>query len=71
MIHGIQFGFPPHSKTESETYLNFLERENKYVLNILSKHTGRPYEEVAKDCSKDLFLDAKEALDYGIVDHII
>ncbi len=71
MIHGLQFGFPMSSKSESENYLGFLEQENKYILDTLVKHTGQSAKRIIADCSNDLYLDAKEALDYGIVDVIL
>lgn len=38
---------------------------------ILAKNTGKPLEEVEKDTERDHFLDADQALKYGIVDKII
>lgn len=38
---------------------------------ILAENTGKPLEVVEKDTERDHFLDAKEALEYGIVDKII
>ncbi len=46
--------------------------ENKRRLNrILSEKTGRPIEEVEKDCERDNFMTAQEALDYGLIDQVI
>jgi ATP-dependent Clp protease, protease subunit len=38
---------------------------------ILSDNTGQPIEKVAKDTDRDNFMNAKEALEYGIIDKII
>jgi ATP-dependent Clp protease protease subunit len=38
---------------------------------ILSKHTGVPVEQVAKDTERDRFMSAEEARTYGIVDSIM
>ncbi len=38
---------------------------------ILSKHTGKPIEEIERDTDRDHFLSAQEALDYGLVDQVI
>ena len=38
---------------------------------ILAKNTGRPVEEVARDCERDHFLTAEQAKEYGIVDKVI
>ena len=38
---------------------------------ILMKHTGQPLEKVAKDTERDYFMDARQAIEYGIVDQIL
>lgn len=39
--------------------------------HILSGNTGQPLERIARDTDRDNFMDAKEALEYGIIDQII
>ena len=41
------------------------------LYSIISKHTGKPIEQVEKDCDRDNFMSAKEALAYGIIDKVI
>lgn len=43
----------------------------KSVHDILSKHTGQPIEIISKDTERDFFMDAEEALNYGLIDKII
>jgi len=44
----------------------------KIKLNhILAKNTGKSLKQIEKDTERDYFLDAKEALEYGIIDKII
>ncbi len=38
---------------------------------LLSKNTGKTVKQIERDVERDYFMDAKEALDYGIVDKII
>ena len=38
---------------------------------ILASHTGQPLERIEKDTDRDFFMSAKEAKDYGLVDHVI
>jgi ATP-dependent Clp protease protease subunit len=73
MIHGIQAGFPipGHDVTNSKNYLNFLEDNNDSIMKILAHHTGHTLEKVKQDCLRDVWLDAKQALEYGVVDHIV
>lgn len=37
---------------------------------ILAQNTGKSLEEVESDCERDHFMDAKEALEYGLIDAI-
>ena len=41
------------------------------LYNILAKHTGQNIEKVEKDCDRNLWLDAKEAIEYGLADRIL
>ena len=38
---------------------------------VISHHTGQPYEKVARDTDRDYFLTAEEAKEYGLVDEIL
>ncbi len=38
---------------------------------ILSKHTGKPVDKIAKDTDRDYFMNAEEAKNYGLVDVVI
>ena len=38
---------------------------------ILSDHTGQPYEKVARDTDRDFYLSAEEAREYGLIDDIM
>src|SRR6185295_15552705 len=45
--------------------------KTKRELNkILSEATGKSEEQIAKDTDRDLYMNAQEAVDYGIVDEI-
>ena len=41
------------------------------IHEILVKHTGQSVEKIRQDTERDYFMDAEEALRYGIVDRII
>jgi ATP-dependent Clp protease protease subunit len=73
MIHGIQCVFPiaGQDQTTSKNYYEFLQDYNDSIMKILSKHTGHSLEKVKEDCKSDIFMDAKEALEYGLIDAII
>ena len=43
----------------------------RQVLNdVLSKHTGKPADQIEKDSDRDYYMTAQEAKAYGIVDHV-
>ena len=55
-----------------------LEIETKEILrlrarlyNIVAKHTGQSPEKIEKDCDRNLWLEAEEAISYGLVDRIL
>jgi len=41
------------------------------LYEILSKHTGQSTEKVEKDCDRNLWLDATEAIEYGLADRVL
>ena len=70
MIHqplGGAEGQATEIKIVAERILKLKDKLN----TILSKNTSQKLEKVEKDTERDHFLNAKEALDYGIVDKIL
>jgi ATP-dependent Clp protease protease subunit len=44
----------------------------KALLNrIMAKHTGQPIEIIERDSDRDFYLEAKQAVDYGLVDQVL
>jgi ATP-dependent Clp protease protease subunit len=41
------------------------------LYDILAQHTGQSTEKVEKDCDRNLWLDAAEAIEYGLADRIL
>ena len=41
------------------------------MYQIISKNTGKTYEEVAQACERDNYLTPEEAKEFGLVDDII
>ena len=41
------------------------------IYNIISEKTGQTYEQVEKDCDRDKWMSAEEALAYGIITKIL
>lgn len=38
---------------------------------VLSKHTGQTVEKIEEDTDRDLYMSAKQAMDYGLVDAVL
>ena len=41
------------------------------IRGILSKHTGQPLEKIVHDTDRDFYINAKQAVEYGLVDEIL
>ncbi len=41
------------------------------MYQIMSKHTGKPTEQIERDCDRDKWLSAVEAQEYGLVDQVL
>ncbi len=70
MIHqplgGVQ-GQAADIEIHAREIIKIKERINQ----ILSKHTGQKIGKIEKDSDRNFFMDAKEALKYGIIDEVI
>jgi ATP-dependent Clp protease protease subunit len=44
---------------------------NDILFNLLGGYCGKPAEQVKNDATRDLWLDSKQALEYGIIDEIV
>ena len=52
---------------QAREILRLKERLN----NVLATHTGKPVEIIERDTNRDFYLDARAAVDYGLVDHVM
>lgn len=41
------------------------------LYNIIGEHTGKSAEKIEKDCDRNLWLEAEEAIEYGLADKIL
>ena len=48
-----------------------IEKTRRELYQIISDHSGQPYEKIASDAERDFWLTASEALEYGMVDEIL
>lgn len=57
--------------TDLEIAAREILRMRELLEEIISKHTGQPIERIHADTDRDFTLEAKEALEYGVIDEII
>jgi ATP-dependent Clp protease, protease subunit len=57
--------------TDIEIQAKQILRLKSLLLNIMSKHTGQPPEVIERDSDRDYYLEAKQAVDYGLVDQVL
>jgi len=67
LISGVLEGVATDLEIEAKEILRLRSR----LYTILSEHTGKNTEKIEKDCDRNLWLDAKEAVDYGLADRIL
>jgi ATP-dependent Clp protease protease subunit len=70
MIHQI-LGGTQGQATDMEIHVKHMLELKKTLTNILSKHTGKSYEEVFEACERDHFMSAEEAKAFGLVDEVV
>lgn len=69
MIHQPLGGFQGQA-TDIAIHADHIKRTRDNLERILAENCGKTVEELHKDCERDNFLSAKEALKYGLVDKI-
>ena len=70
MIHQV-LGGASGQYTDVEIATREMQRMRDSLNGILSKHTGKPIEQILKDTDRNYFMSAQEAKDYGLIDEII
>ena len=70
MIHQV-LGGARGPATDIQIRTAHLIRTKKQMNQILHQLTGQPLERIEKDTDRDNFMTAREALEYGLVDHIL
>ncbi|GLY81465.1 ClpP family protease [Actinoallomurus iriomotensis] len=43
----------------------------KRFLELISEHTGRPFEQIEHDADRDRYFTPTEAREYGLIDHVV
>jgi ATP-dependent Clp protease protease subunit len=70
MLHQSSGGFSGNIQDAEIDWAEW-KKVNKELFNLLGEYCGKKPEQVMKDATRDLWLNAEEALKYGIIDEII
>ena len=70
MIHQPISGFQGQA-SDIDIHAKEVLKMKALVNSILSKHTGKSEKQIGKDTDRDNFMDAKAALEYGLIDQIL
>jgi ATP-dependent Clp protease protease subunit len=70
MLHQSSGGFSGNIQ-DAEIDWTEWKKVNKELFNLLGSYCGKKPEQVMKDATRNLWLNAEEALKYGIIDEII
>ena len=54
-----------------EIYSAQLERTGALMIRLIAEHTGQPESRVEQDSRRDRWFSAAEALEYGMIDHVL
>ncbi|MEW6244650.1 MAG: ATP-dependent Clp endopeptidase proteolytic subunit ClpP [Bacillota bacterium] len=70
MIHQ-PWGGVKGQATEIEIHAKEILKTRKQLNEILTRHTGQPFEKIQRDTERDFFMSPEEAKEYGIVDQVL
>ena len=65
--HGGAGGTSADLEIQAKEIMGLQKRLNE----IIAKHAGKPFDQVAKDGDRDYFMSAEEAIAYGLVDRMV
>jgi ATP-dependent Clp protease protease subunit len=56
---------------DAEISMKWWKKKNDRLFELLGEYSGKSAEQVKNDASRDLWLSAEDALEYGIIDEIV
>jgi ATP-dependent Clp protease protease subunit len=72
MIHQPSLGgYYQATSADIEIQANQMRKTKEIGAKILAQNCGKTVEQIMKDFDRDYWMDAKEAIDYGIVDQLV
>ena len=70
MIHQPLGGFQGQA-SDIDIHAKEVLKVKKRMNEIMAKHSGQDIEKIEKDTDRDNFLNAEEAKEYGLIDHVV
>lgn len=70
MIHQPSGGAQGQS-SDIEITAKQIQMLKKELYDIISQHSGKPFEQVEKDSDRDYWMKAEEAKSYGLIDEVL
>ncbi len=70
-MHPAQGGIPYSAAPDIEIQARELLRLQSRIRTIMATHTGQTLEKISHDFERDIYMDAYQAVDYGIIDEVI
>ena len=70
MIHQPLGGFQGQA-SDIDIHAREILKMKDQLNRSLQQHTGQPLETIERDTDRDKFLDASEAAEYGLIDHVL
>ena len=70
MLHQSSGGFSGNIQDAEIDWMEW-QKVNKELFNLLGEYCGKKPEQVMKDATRDFWLNAEEAVKYGIIDEVI
>ena len=71
VIHQPLGGINVSQQTDVQILADNMKKTREKLEKILSENTGKDIKTIHKDCERDKYLSAQEALEYGLIDKII
>ena len=70
LLHQIMGGAEGQA-VDVEIQARHILKVKEQINQVLSRHTGKPVDQIAKDTDRDFYLDAKSAVEYGVADKVL
>src|SRR2546421_4650688 len=70
MLHQVAGGYQG-TFSDAKIQLEEMTRAHDTLIRVISEHCGQEIEKVRRDCDRDYWLSAEEALEYGLIDKVL